>query len=235
MPLPLPDPIKPPAAAPKRRGYGGRSAETLALERRRRLLDAGLELFATRGYTRTPIELICTTAGVTARHFYEAFPSREALLRAVYEGVVEHARQSLLTVLTTAESPPEVRLNQAIRAFVHAYTDDRRCARIACIEVVGVSAAMAQRRSEIINLFAAMIETYVNSLANSGLLPKRSYHLSAVAMVGAANELMAKWLVEADAPDVAALTEELTLLFAALLTGFRVISGTADSPAGNRR
>src|SRR5919198_3030469 len=64
------------------RRYRGRLPGERRAERRRRLLDAGLELFGTVGYRGTSIERLCAQAGVTTRHFYQEFPGREALLAA---------------------------------------------------------------------------------------------------------------------------------------------------------
>jgi AcrR family transcriptional regulator len=203
-----------------RRGYGGRSAQELKQER---LIASGLELFAKRGYQRTQIELLCTKARVTTRHFYEEFNSREALLAAVYEQVINQTRSAILAALKSPALTPQQRIANAIRAFVHAYTDDPRHARIACIEVVGISEDMARRRRAVIHEFAQVVETYANFLAQTGVLPIRSYHLPGVAMIGAVNELMAEWLTVDEPPSVAELTDELLQLFDAVIGGAQLI------------
>ncbi len=207
------------AAPRERRGYGGRSAEELRLERRERLIATGLDLFASRGYHRTQIELLCTQAKVTTRHFYEEFSSREDLLVAVYEGVISKTRVAVIAALQNSKSTPQQRIAHAIGAFVHAYTDDPRHARIACIEVVGVSEDMARRRRAVIHEFAEVVEAYANQLAKAGVLPKRNYHLPGVAMIGAVNELMSEWLTVDHPPSVAELTDELLQLFDAVIGG----------------
>lgn len=214
-----------PGAEPRvaRRGYGGRSAEELLLERRQRLMAAGLTLFCTLGFQHTRIDAICAEAKVTPRHFYEQFDTREALLLAIYEQVVAHARSQVQAALQTPGLMPTELINEAIRAFVRAYTDDARHARLACVEVVGVSADMARRRRAVIHEFAGLIEAYANAMAQSGLLPKRDYGLSCLAMVGAVNELMCEWLMGDAPPTVAALTDELLSMFAALILGARAL------------
>jgi AcrR family transcriptional regulator len=206
-----------------RRGYGGRSAQELLQERRERLLEAGLTLFCTLGYQHTRIDVICAEAKVTPRHFYEQFDTREALLLAFYEQVVAHAQSQVQRALQTPGLAPSALINEAIRAFVQAYTADARHARLACIEVVGVSADMARRRRAVIHEFASLIEAYANAMAQAGLLPKRSYGLSCVAMVGAVNELMCEWLTVDKPPSVAELTDELLAMFAALILGARAL------------
>ncbi|MDN5938479.1 MAG: TetR/AcrR family transcriptional regulator, partial [Salinisphaera sp.] len=85
------------------RRYRGRTPAQLRAERRQRLIDAGLALFGERGYANAPIELLCATAKVATRHFYEQFDSREALLQAVFDDVLARTEQVLRGALTNRE------------------------------------------------------------------------------------------------------------------------------------
>ena len=77
------------------RRYRGRLPDERRADRRRRLLDAGLELFGTVGYHGTSIERLCAQAGVTARHFYQEFSGREALLAALFGEIVSEVGQAV--------------------------------------------------------------------------------------------------------------------------------------------
>jgi len=205
--------------AGERRGYGGRTAAELHAERRQRLLDAALELFATRGYARTPIEALCSAARVTTRHFYELFASREALLVALYEQVVGEVRKAVLAAFLAPESDPQQRIRMGLNAFIRSYVEDARRARIGVQEAVGVSPALELRRREVIHEFAQIIRSYAESLAAAGLLPRRDFHLVSVALVGAINELLVEWLTVANPPTVQTLNEEITMILQALILG----------------
>lgn len=210
-----------------RRGYGGRSAQTLWLERRQRLLEAGLTLFCTLGYQKTRIEALCSEARVTPRHFYEQFATREDLLVALYEQVVAQARDKVQVALRAPGLDPKALISEALRTFVRAYTDDPRHARLACIEVVGVSEAMARRRRAVIHEFASLIEAYADGMAQAGLLPQRNYRLACVGLVGAVNELMSEWLTVDQPPSVTEVGEELVAMFEALILGAQALSQQA--------
>lgn len=58
---------------------------------RRLLLDAGLELFKTKGYGATTIDDIATAAGTTRVTFYAYFPSRGALMKAIIDEPLNEA------------------------------------------------------------------------------------------------------------------------------------------------
>lgn len=206
---------------PKRRGYGGRSADELAAERRQRLLDTGLELFGTQGYAATPTEKICAAAKVTTRHFYEHFKDREALLLAVFEVVMSSTRDRVAMALLSADNPLPERFLLALDAFLDAQLEDPRRARLTTSEVLGVSARVEAGRNAVINDFAQLLESYADMLAANGKLPVRNYRVLAFGMVGAMHELQLAWLNPANHLDISDLKSEMRFLVEALLAGAR--------------
>ena len=199
------------------RSYRGVSASQRRSERRERLLDAGLELFATVGYNQTSIEQICAMARVTARHFYEAFPGREALLCALYDQIIV-TLQDAIAAAVAAEGEPGVRIRLAVGALVKHYLQDWRKARVGVLEVVGVSVAMEVHRRQVIHDMAAILERFLDRLAGSGTIPKGDYHVLAVAMVGGINEVMAEWLT-GQHESVSQLSEEVVRILEATIQG----------------
>jgi AcrR family transcriptional regulator len=188
-------------------------------DRRERLLAAGLELFGTVGYGSTSIEGICAAAGVTARHMYEHFASREALLRAVYDDVVTGTQRAVLRALATSPAP-EGRAAAGVEAFVRSYLDDPRRARIACIEAIGVSVEFERHRRSVIHAFAALIEAQARSMAAEGsLASERNYELAGIAMAGAVNELLSDWIMRRDKPKVDVMTREIVDFFLTVMKG----------------
>lgn len=204
---------------PKRRGYAGRSSEQLAAERRHRLLEAALDLFAERGFSRTPIELLCSTARVTTRHFYEHFESREAVLVALYDRIMLDARRLVADSLVARGLSPRERMYSAIRAFVEGCTTDARRTRILVVEVIGVSQEMFERRRSAVNEFAALLNGFAEQLVATGELPKRDYSMICIGMVGAIREIITEWLISEPRPPVEDVQAQLSGLFTCLLAG----------------
>src|SRR6185369_4981479 len=101
----------------------------------------------------------------------------------------------------------------------HAYLDDSRKGRIACIEVVGVSTRLEAHRRSIIHEFAAVIEQESARVAADGGLPKRDLRLGSIGMAGATNELVIEWLTLEQRPTIAELGSELLRLFVSVLEG----------------
>jgi AcrR family transcriptional regulator len=210
----------PPQVARASRVYRGQSSQERREERRDRVLAAGLDLFGTDGYGATSIEGICTAAGVTARHFYEHFPSREALLRAVYDDVIAEAQRAILRALTQVTGDAKARVAAGVAAFVRSYLEDPRRARIACVEVIGVSPELERHRRSVIRAFASLIEAQAEVLAREGSLPRqRSYGLAGLAMAGGVNELLTDWIMRRDRPTIEHFTQEIVDFFLAVIQG----------------
>ena len=76
-----------------------------ARRNRDRLLEVAVQAFSTDG-PDVPLESIARTAGVGIGTLYRHFPSREALVEAVYRSELERLCQEGAALL--AELPPEV-------------------------------------------------------------------------------------------------------------------------------
>jgi len=199
------------------RRYAGQSVKERLAQRRERLVEAGLALFAAKGYAATSIELICSRAGVTARHFYEQFASREALLLEVYEDVFGRARKAVITALHRTHASSRDRVTAGIEAYVHAVLDDPRNARIACVEVVGATPKVERRRRRAIHEIAALVESEAHALADQGSVVRRDFSLTAIAMAGACNELVTDAIMRPTPPPTSAIVDALVRLFLAVI------------------
>ena len=130
-----------------RRTYGGRSAADRRAERRERLLEAGLQLFGTEGYAASSIEKLCTHAGVSTRNFYEEFHAREDLLIALHARVNERAYRAVTTAFEdAADAALAERFELSMRTFINTMASDPRLARLAYVEMIGVSDKVEKHR-----------------------------------------------------------------------------------------
>jgi AcrR family transcriptional regulator len=112
---------------PLHRPYGGVSAEDRCSERRRRLLDAGLELFGTKGIAATTIADVCETAGLTKRYFYESFATIDDLAGAVFSDVTDRLGEK---VLPASALGGRVDPRPALTVYLGAVLGDPRLARL---------------------------------------------------------------------------------------------------------
>ena len=73
--------------------------------RRERLMDAAAELFSRRGYRATTVRDIAAAVGMLPGSVYYHFPSKGALLLAVYEEGVRRVTRRVDEAVAQAEGP----------------------------------------------------------------------------------------------------------------------------------
>ena len=202
-----------PARGDAGRLYAGRSPEQRREQRRRRLLDAGLQVFGTVGYDEATITLLCGTAKVGTKAFYEEFPTREALLLSVATDVVAIAAQRLETALAAAPQNLEQRVRAGLAAYIGYLTEDPRRARIAYREIR--VAPLEAERQFASAAFAELVTAQVAELGIGG--HARDNLLLALALTGGVGELLNHWTSAAEKPSTDRLVDELTRIFVAAL------------------
>jgi AcrR family transcriptional regulator len=195
------------------RRYGGLSAVERKAGRRARLLAAGLEFYGTLGFRHTTIPQLCSSAGVTARHFYEEFGTQENLLRAVFDTI----SASVLTAIRAELSATECSWPDIVRAVCRAYfremTEDRRRARIFALEIVGVSPELDLHRKRVRDAFASIAAESTKRLIAEGGAPELDVRMLSVAVAGAAEALTIEWVLARPRPSVDDLSEHLSKIW----------------------
>jgi AcrR family transcriptional regulator len=202
----MPKPVAGPAPG---RMYGGLSAAARRAERRQRLLDAGLELFGTVGFTKTTIPMLCAASGVTARHFYEDFASREALLRALYDEIAHTVFERVVAALRVREKTARERIRSGNAAYFRYLTADLRRARIYTIEAVGMHSELEQHRRALREAFIRKLTQATDRLDDRGV----DSRLLSAAIAGAAHDLLLEWVLAARRPPVEKLIATITTLW----------------------
>src|SRR5216683_1164509 len=114
--------MKATGSATQRRADRGMRAD--ARRNYERLLSAAAAAFATRGADDVSLEEIARRAGVGIGTLYRHFPTRQALLEAVYRDQVE-ALRARADELAEAESPGDA-LAEWLRAMVKFSSTKRR-------------------------------------------------------------------------------------------------------------
>jgi AcrR family transcriptional regulator len=78
-----------------------------------RILEAARDAFATRGFAATTMEEIAQRVGISRSAIYSRFETKEALFRALVEGMVGHVLPEAVPDLMGTSAP------DALRRFIH--------------------------------------------------------------------------------------------------------------------
>jgi AcrR family transcriptional regulator len=205
-----------------KRDYGGISSADRDVRRRESLVDTALVGFGEAGFAGTTIESLCSDARVSTRDFYRLFNSKEELLLAAYDVVIEDAMAAVVSVFGELElltpSDAAAAMQAAVGAFAEAMTADPHRARINFIVVVGVSPRVELRRRAAIHSFAELIGAFIAVLDQRGLIKSEVVSpILCVALVGAVHETLTDWLIRPEQPPLEEVIRDLASLFKAAL------------------
>lgn len=195
----------------KVRPYGGVQARDRVAERRRRLLDAGLELL---GGSDSPPDLtvraVCGEAGITARYFYESFTDKDALVAAVFDRVI--ADIAATTQAAVAAAPRDEQNRAGIANLVHTVADDARVGRLLFNPRL-TNAVLARKRAEAGGVFALLSGEHATSTYE---LPDDEWTKSAAYfIVGGVAQTISAWV----SGDVALSQTQLVAQLTRMLDG----------------
>jgi AcrR family transcriptional regulator len=173
--------------APVPRPYRGVSATDRRHQRRQRLIDAGLQLFGTRGIAAVGIVDVCAEAGLTKRYFYENFASIDALAEAVFE----HVTGNLVAIVAPAIEIGAGRdPRPALTVYIRALLSDPRVVRLLAVEsqtgpLKRYRDGFPTRAVELWFAFAS---------GDDALPPPQEMRLRAYGFIGAAQQIGIAWL-----------------------------------------
>ena len=169
------------------RTYRGMSARERVAERKERVLAAAFDRFGTKGYPSTTIDLLCADARISTRAFYQCFDGREAVLSAVYNGIVDEAMTTVRVALGEAGEAPRDLVRAGLCAYIRYMITDERRARIAHVEVRRAGDPLLPDRTRTVNEFAAFM---AGLMRDHTVLDGIDHHNLAIGLIGAVQELI---------------------------------------------
>ncbi len=199
------------------RSYGGVPAEVRIAQRRDRFLDAGLELFGTKGYQATSVRAVCREAGLSERYFYESFANTEALLVGVYQRCTDKMHDEILVAMATGDrraSTAMEALEQVVRTTLDAFyasVSDPRVLRVCWLEVLGVSTLVDSTYISGIDRFAQLVATVM--AGTFGVATDEQLRLIATGLVGGVIMSAIRWYLDGQNEPVSTLVKANAVLF----------------------
>ncbi|QZT65648.1 TetR/AcrR family transcriptional regulator [Mycolicibacterium austroafricanum] len=191
------------------RPYRGVDARQRIAERRRRLLEAGLELL---GGQAAPAELtvraICAQSGLAARYFYESFADKDVFVGAVFDWVV--ADIAATTQAAVAAAPVREQSRQGMANIVNTISDDIRVGRLLFNTRLD-NPVVVRKRAESGALFALLSGQHAGTALQ--VEPNERIRAAAHFAVGGVAQTLSAWL----AGDLEFTPEQLAGQLGALL------------------
>lgn len=201
------------------RVYAGQSASERDAARRRRLLTAIFDIVGGHGYAELTVERLCARANASTRDFYKQYDSKEAAFADLYDYLLNQSNRRIRASLAeSAGRPLSDRIPDALVAYLAPMFADLRTARIAFVEVVGLSARIEETRVRNRDRLVRLIEAEGRGAAARGEVTDRDFRFVATALVGSAAAVAHDWMVSDAREPIEQLQQQLSALAVRLLT-----------------
>jgi AcrR family transcriptional regulator len=175
------------------RVYGGVTGEQRIAERRRKLIEAGMNLFGSAESGLVRVKDVVTEAGLTERYFYESFSDLDALFDAVLELANETVERAVNAAVVNAPDDNISRMSIVMRTTTDTLAEDPRMIRVIFIEALGKGGRVGARRNELLLRAAENFYRWSGTdMGDFGSSPIET-RMKTFAVAGAASELLISW------------------------------------------
>lgn len=127
--------------------------------RRDFILDAAVEVIATRGVAGASVGLVCERARVSSRTFYECFAGLDECLIAVLDGALARAAPLVVRAFDrlTPTHPWQEGMRDALAAMLEFFDSEPALARVCLLELGTAAPVVREHRERILAAFAALV------------------------------------------------------------------------------
>jgi AcrR family transcriptional regulator len=194
------------------RTYRGVEAPDRLAQRKRRFLDAGLDLL---GGETSPDDLtvraICRQAGLAVRYFYESFTDKDTFVAEVVDSVTAELAATTQAAVAAAPLPEQNRAG--ITNIVRTIAADPRIGRLLFSAHLS-NAIVLRKRAEHGGLFAMLSGEHIQAALR--VVPNHRIKATAHFVVGGVGQTISAWL----AGEIPMESSELVDQLASILDGF---------------
>ena len=211
----------------------GLDAEQRREQRREQVLRTTLELFAGRGYQNVSIELICQTAYVSTKSFYELFDSKETCYLALLRELTGRIQDRMQTAL----GADAVTMDDLVAEFARALVEDPRVAWVTFGQASGISPQIERQRRANRQWAASFLITAwrASEIVPPGSRQGRIIERTAIGVIGGLFDIIADWLIDHDPTvpaQVTALISDLNTFHHLVCAGLRAHRASVGRPRG---
>ncbi len=158
-----------------------------------------MEVFAAKGYHGAIVDDIVAASGTSKGAFYHYFPSKQAIFLALMDELATLVEGTVEAAIATEEGAL-AKVEAALRVVLETAAGQRDLAKILLVEAVGLGPALEDKRLEIHQRFAGLIQRHLDRAVVEESIPPQETALAAQAWIGALNEVITQWLRAGSAP-----------------------------------
>lgn len=160
---------------------------------RERILDASLSIFSRKGYHNTRLDEIVDESETSKGAIYFHFPNKERLFIALVDQFANLLERNVVEAIQEEEKGIG-RVQAALKACLETFGRYRRPAKILLVQAVGLGTTFENKRNEINDRFAYLIQTYLDESIEVGDIPPVDTEIVSIAWMGAIYNVIIRWV-----------------------------------------
>jgi AcrR family transcriptional regulator len=174
---------------------------------RERILDASLDIFSDKGYHDTRLDEIVDQSHTSKGAIYFHFPNKERLFLALVDQFANLLERRVVEAIQQ-EKKGIGRVRVALTTCLETFGRYRRPAKILLVQAVGLGTTFENKRNEINDRFAYLIQTYLDESVEVGDIPPVDTEIVSIAWMGAIYNVVIRW-VNTGEPDAERIMQAL--------------------------
>ena len=160
---------------------------------RDRILDAALHVFSRQGYHGTRLDDIVDVSETSKGAIYFHFANKERLFLALVDQFADLLERRVLEAIQDQARGME-RVRVALETVLQTFGRYRRPAKILLVQAVGLGSVFENKRAEVNDRFARLIETYLQEAIDLGDISPVDTEVVSFAWMGAIYGLVIRWV-----------------------------------------
>lgn len=158
-----------------------------------RILDAALSTFSRKGYHDTRLDDIVDESETSKGAIYFHFANKERLFLALVDQFADLLERRVLEAIE-GQAEGMGRVQVALETVLETFGRYRRPAKILLVQAVGLGNVFENKRAEVNDRFARLIETYLIEAIELGDVPGIDTEVVAHAWMGAIYGIVIRWV-----------------------------------------
>lgn len=192
-----------------------------------RILDAALSAFSRKGYHDTRLDDIVDESDTSKGAIYFHFANKERLFLALVDQFADLLERRVQDAIE-GQAGGMTRVQIALETVLETFGRYRRPAKILLVQAVGLGTVFENKRAEVNDRFARLIQSYLDEAVELGDIAQTDTEVVAHAWMGAIYGLVIRWVTTGE-PEPARIMEGLVPL---LLRSVGYDAREVSKPAG---
>ncbi len=175
-----------------------------------RILDAALSTFSRKGYHDTRLDDIVDESETSKGAIYFHFANKERLFLALVDQFADLLERRVLDAID-GKAEGMARVQIALETVLDTFGRYRRPAKILLVQAVGLGNIFENKRAEVNDRFARLIEGYLKEAVAIGDIEQVDTEVVAYAWMGAIYGIVIRWVTTGE-PEPARIMNSLVPL-----------------------